>query len=283
MPVPRSRGIPQGLPVSPVIANLFMVEFDHWVSRKLRRLGAVVRRYADDVAIFAPSMRAATDARAIVFGHIQRLGLQVKNGTGEIVDLVHPDLPLPNPGLHPGVPVVDHVLDTGGDLAWAPVHHRRFLGGDQRALHVDVDPRKVGRKTVEIQAEFDKGLLSAEGVQQRLQELRNFYRMTLSESTALRVVDRIKEGLHALAQVGSLGGDGGADRKGKEKEEVQDECSGMIDPRERRTGGQNPVGRLSEVVRPRANSGNRDRRNKGLLHRPKGSGGMARIGVSGMG
>jgi hypothetical protein len=285
--VPRDRGIPQGLPVSPVLANLFMAhDFDHWVARKLRRLGAVVRRYADDIAIFAPSLKAAEEARKIVFGHIQRLGLHVKPGTGEVINLV--------PQIHParrgvlevrGAPGADHVhrlvdqhLNTG--VTWLGLQFSiADLASHRRALHVDVDPRKVEKKTAEIQAEFDAGLLSVEGVHERLQDLRNFYRSTLSELTARGVVERIEEGL-VLAQAGSLGDERGA--QGKEKEEGQG-YGGKIDPRERQAGGQDPAGRLSETDPPHEGSSDRDRWSNALLHRQHGLSGKGSSGVLGDG
>lgn len=244
--VPRSRGIAQGLSVSPVLANLFMADdFDLWASRKLRRLGAVVLRYADDIAVFAPSGKAADDARKIVFGQLQRLGLRVKERTGDVVDLLEPDA---------------HVTWLGLSLA------TRDVGGDgRRALVLDVDPRKVEKKTLEIQGEIDTGLLSVEGVHERLEELRSFYRMTLSETTALRVVDRIK-GCLVLAQVGSLSGCGPMGRK-REEEKGPERYRRTIDPRERQTGEQHPGGRLSESLRPKKSSGNRDRCSKPSLHR----------------
>lgn len=54
----RRRGIPQGLPVSPTLANLALADFDKKLQTKLARLGAIVLRYSDDILIAAPESRS---------------------------------------------------------------------------------------------------------------------------------------------------------------------------------------------------------------------------------
>lgn len=53
--VPRSRGTPQGGPLSPLLANLYLDRLD----RELERRGLSFVRYADDIAVFVASERAA--------------------------------------------------------------------------------------------------------------------------------------------------------------------------------------------------------------------------------
>lgn len=47
----RIRGIPQGLPISSVLANLYLLDFDIKVLELADRLGAFYRRYSDDIVI----------------------------------------------------------------------------------------------------------------------------------------------------------------------------------------------------------------------------------------
>ena len=54
-PVRRSRGTPQGGPLSPLLANLYLDVLD----RELARRGLSFVRYADDIAVFVSSERAA--------------------------------------------------------------------------------------------------------------------------------------------------------------------------------------------------------------------------------
>lgn len=50
------EGSPQGGPLSPLLANIYLNEFD----QEMRRRGVVVIRYADDIVVLARSKRAAT-------------------------------------------------------------------------------------------------------------------------------------------------------------------------------------------------------------------------------
>jgi hypothetical protein len=50
----KDHGIPQGLPISDVISNLYMLEFDTAVAAVAERYGGMYRRYADDMIICIP-------------------------------------------------------------------------------------------------------------------------------------------------------------------------------------------------------------------------------------
>ncbi|MDU0331791.1 group II intron reverse transcriptase/maturase [Paenibacillus barengoltzii] len=50
------EGSPQGGPLSPLLANIYLNEFD----QEMKRRGVVVIRYADDIVVLAKSKRAAT-------------------------------------------------------------------------------------------------------------------------------------------------------------------------------------------------------------------------------
>lgn len=47
-------GIPQGLPISAVLANLYMVEVDIFIKEKIKELGGSYRRYSDDILLILP-------------------------------------------------------------------------------------------------------------------------------------------------------------------------------------------------------------------------------------
>lgn len=50
----RIKGIPQGLPISSVLANLYMVDFDEAVNKTLKLVGGKYQRYSDDIVIVCP-------------------------------------------------------------------------------------------------------------------------------------------------------------------------------------------------------------------------------------
>jgi len=78
----RSRGTPQGGPLSPLLANIYL----HSLDEELAKRGVAFVRYADDIAIFAASERAAQRILASVMKWIEgELKLEVnraKSGTG---------------------------------------------------------------------------------------------------------------------------------------------------------------------------------------------------------
>ncbi len=78
----RRAGTPQGGPLSPLLANIYLDPLD----QELERRGVAFVRYADDIAIFAGSGRAAERILASVMGWLEKeLGLEVnreKSGAG---------------------------------------------------------------------------------------------------------------------------------------------------------------------------------------------------------
>jgi len=78
----RTQGTPQGGPLSPLLANIYLDPLD----KELERRGLSFVRYADDIAIFASSPRAAERVKASVIAWIeQHLKLEVnrdKSGSG---------------------------------------------------------------------------------------------------------------------------------------------------------------------------------------------------------
>jgi RNA-directed DNA polymerase len=81
---PRTRGTPQGGPISPLLANIILDPLD----KELERRGVSFVRYADDIAIFVSSQRAGERILASVIAWLERhLGLEVnhdKSGVGPV-------------------------------------------------------------------------------------------------------------------------------------------------------------------------------------------------------
>src|SRR5271169_635561 len=68
--VPREKGTPQGSPISPLLANLFMhYAFDRWMDREYP--GCPFERYADDAVIHCDS---EAQARSLLAALAERLG-----------------------------------------------------------------------------------------------------------------------------------------------------------------------------------------------------------------
>lgn len=81
------RGTPQGGPISPLLANLYLHYFDRLWSRQGVRHGKLVR-YADDFVILCTTERAAAEALTEVRRIMNRLDLELNEEKTRIVALV---------------------------------------------------------------------------------------------------------------------------------------------------------------------------------------------------
>lgn len=72
------RGIPQGSPMSAVLSNIYMLDFDADVYEQVSRVGGLYRRYCDDMLCVVPA-EAALDIENYVMARISdyRLTIQV--------------------------------------------------------------------------------------------------------------------------------------------------------------------------------------------------------------
>ena len=54
----KKKGIPQGSPVSDILANIYLYDFDIWLSEKVDTYGGLYRRYSDDILLIVPAAEA---------------------------------------------------------------------------------------------------------------------------------------------------------------------------------------------------------------------------------
>lgn len=159
----RSTGIPQGLAVSPVLANLFLATFDRFVAHAIGRVGARLWRYCDDILLLAPSLHALEHAGNVVRDRLSQLGLAVKPGTG-----------LPH------------------DTREHPVE---WLGLSFTPEVVTVPDAVIESKTRDLQARVDAGILSLDGVEDTLTGRLTHYSRILGPDRALDVIAAMRAGL----------------------------------------------------------------------------------------
>ncbi len=82
--VAREKGTPQGSPISPLLANLFMhYAFDKWMSRE--NPGCPFERYADDILAHCTSEEQAQNLRARTAERLGALGLELHPDKTKIV------------------------------------------------------------------------------------------------------------------------------------------------------------------------------------------------------
>jgi group II intron reverse transcriptase/maturase len=81
---PREKGTPQGSPISPLLANLFMhYAFDLWMDREFP--GCPFERYADDVIAHCDSELQARNLRAAISERFRTVGLELHPDKTKIV------------------------------------------------------------------------------------------------------------------------------------------------------------------------------------------------------
>ena len=74
--IAREKGTPQGSPISPLLANLFMhYAFDAWMARE--HPGCPFERYADDIVAHCDSQDQARNLRAAIAARLETLGLEL--------------------------------------------------------------------------------------------------------------------------------------------------------------------------------------------------------------
>jgi len=82
--VARERGTPQGSPISPLLANLFMhYAFDRWMDRTFP--GFPFERYADDIIAHCDSKEQAEELKTAIATRLETLGLELHPDKTRIV------------------------------------------------------------------------------------------------------------------------------------------------------------------------------------------------------
>lgn len=70
------RGIPQGAPISALLSNIYMLNFDVVLAKEIESLGGLYRRYCDDIMIVVPTPNTASIEQSAMT-EIQKLKLTI--------------------------------------------------------------------------------------------------------------------------------------------------------------------------------------------------------------
>lgn len=75
----NNYGIPQGLPISDLIANFYLIDFDCYFANRMKDIGGYYRRYCDDLIYIIPNDKAlATELMEDITKQLQLAGPQLK-------------------------------------------------------------------------------------------------------------------------------------------------------------------------------------------------------------
>ena len=75
----QCKGIPQGSPISALLSNIYMLDFDRVLEEAAAAVGGMYRRYCDDIMVVVPPT-AEADIRRLVQTQIQTLKLSINEG-----------------------------------------------------------------------------------------------------------------------------------------------------------------------------------------------------------
>ena len=71
-----SKGIPQGLPISAVLANIYMCDFDCTINAYIESIGGMYRRYSDDVLVVCPYEKVQ-ECKEMLKNEIEKVKLEI--------------------------------------------------------------------------------------------------------------------------------------------------------------------------------------------------------------
>ena len=82
----KGKGIPQGSPISAILANLYMLEFDSKVHAVVSGHKGLYRRYCDDLLVVLPTAEHREEILKMIRDELQQLGLEAHPDKTELID-----------------------------------------------------------------------------------------------------------------------------------------------------------------------------------------------------
>lgn len=73
----RDFGIPQGSPISSVLANIYLLHFDNTINKFITSNGGIYRRYSDDMVVVCP-MNVKKELAELVYNEIEKYKLKIQ-------------------------------------------------------------------------------------------------------------------------------------------------------------------------------------------------------------
>lgn len=79
-------GIPQGLPISAVLANIYMISFDEKLMSYVSKVGGIYRRYSDDIVLIIPKEKK-DECHSFLLREIENIKLDISKDKTKIFNI----------------------------------------------------------------------------------------------------------------------------------------------------------------------------------------------------
>lgn len=79
----KNFGIPQGSPISAVLANMYLLHFDNVIRKFVENCGGIYRRYSDDMVVVCP-LNKKDDISELIYDEIKKYCLEIQKKKTQI-------------------------------------------------------------------------------------------------------------------------------------------------------------------------------------------------------
>jgi hypothetical protein len=86
----RNFGIPQGSPISSVLANIYLLYFDTLINKFISEKGGIYRRYSDDMVVVCP-LSYKDELTQLVYQEIKKYKLEIQESKTQIFHFIRKD------------------------------------------------------------------------------------------------------------------------------------------------------------------------------------------------
>lgn len=79
----KNFGIPQGSPISAILANMYLLHFDKIINDVISKFGGIYRRYSDDMVVICP-LDKKTEISELIYTEIEKYKLEIQREKTQI-------------------------------------------------------------------------------------------------------------------------------------------------------------------------------------------------------
>lgn len=84
----KEKGVPQGSPISALLSNVYMIDFDVFLNDEIKKIDGLYLRYCDDILCIIPTSEV-DNIKELINQEIEKLKLQINNNKTEIINFIY--------------------------------------------------------------------------------------------------------------------------------------------------------------------------------------------------